>query len=321
VGYYTGSSANQTLSEVWNGTSWSVVLPSNQGTNQANYLEGVACVSTTNCWAAGYYQTAAPWDQTLVEQYNGTSWSIVSSPNNGSTQHNLFTGVTCTSASACWASGYYIPTGGNAQTEVQKYNGTSWSIYTSGNPSTGGDELYALTCQSSTNCWSVGTQFNGTWWQTLTEQYTGGASYSAVSSPNTSTTYTNELFGVSCTSSTNCWNGGQNNNNVAANQNLVEHWDGTSWTIPSGGALPLGGAPNEFSTTSMDGPFGGGWHSNVPGATLALSGSEVSAAGMTLVENAAGTQVTITDQTGTPLVFNLVGSTWTPPTYIGPSAF
>ena len=41
---------------------------------------------------------------TLIEHWNGISWSIVTSPNNGTSGLQL-NGVTCASASDCWAVG------------------------------------------------------------------------------------------------------------------------------------------------------------------------------------------------------------------------
>ena len=45
--------------------------------------------------------------QTLTEQYNGTSWSTATSPNEGTTQNDFLTGVACISSSNCVAVGYY----------------------------------------------------------------------------------------------------------------------------------------------------------------------------------------------------------------------
>ena len=106
VGYYNNGSADQTLIEHWNGTSWSIVTSPNGGTTQDNELYGVTCTSASQCWAVGLYSNGSA-DQTLIEHWNGTSWSIVTSPNGSTTQDNFLYGVTCTSASQCWAVGDY----------------------------------------------------------------------------------------------------------------------------------------------------------------------------------------------------------------------
>src|SRR6266536_1303764 len=52
-------------------------------------------------------------------------WSIVSSPNTSPTQYNSLLGVTCVSASDCWAVGfYYDPVANLAQTLIERWDGT-----------------------------------------------------------------------------------------------------------------------------------------------------------------------------------------------------
>ena len=64
-----GSSFTQTLVEHWNGTAWSVVASSNQGTRN-NYLNGVGVVSANDLWAVGDYINSSFVNQTLVEHYS-----------------------------------------------------------------------------------------------------------------------------------------------------------------------------------------------------------------------------------------------------------
>jgi hypothetical protein len=104
VGYYsTGSNIQQTLIEHWDGNSWAIVPSPNVDTTHNNALSAVSCASATTCWAVGSSNNGS-FTQTLIEQWNGTSWTIVPSPNNG-TQSNALNGVTCSSASDCWAVG------------------------------------------------------------------------------------------------------------------------------------------------------------------------------------------------------------------------
>ena len=72
--------------------------------------------------------------QTLIERWDGTSWAIVSSPNTSTTQNNYLYGVTCASASECWAVGYYFY-GSAYQTLIERWDGTSWAIVSSPNAS------------------------------------------------------------------------------------------------------------------------------------------------------------------------------------------
>src|SRR5207249_3636353 len=81
--------------------AWSIVTSPN-----TRALSGVTCTSPSDCWAVGSYRNGF-YNQTLIEHWNGTAWSIVTSPNTSTTQSNGLSGVTCTSASNCWAVGSY----------------------------------------------------------------------------------------------------------------------------------------------------------------------------------------------------------------------
>ena len=72
----------------------------------ANFLEGVACVRASNCTAVGhaYYGTV---DQTLIETWNGTAWSIAPSGNTSALVVNRLHGVSCVSAGNCSTVGGY----------------------------------------------------------------------------------------------------------------------------------------------------------------------------------------------------------------------
>src|SRR5204862_93380 len=83
VGMYAPNSYAQTLILHWDGTQWSIVPSPIPGT-LFNSLNGVAAVASNDAWAVGYYQVYGNTFQTLTEHWNGTSWSIVPSPNPGS---------------------------------------------------------------------------------------------------------------------------------------------------------------------------------------------------------------------------------------------
>lgn len=222
VGYYEGSGL-RTLIERWDGNSWSIVPSPNTNATQPNYLTKVTCTSDTNCFAVGYYYTGSVY-QTLVEQWNGSTWSIIASPNASAMQDNQLRGVTCTSATQCFAVGYY----GAAQTLIEQWNGSSWSIVSS--PNTGSwNQLYGVTCSSATQCFAVGRNLTSSD-QTLIEQW-NGSSWSIVTSPNGGTS-DNFLFDVTCSSATNCFAVGYYFRGMGfAYQTLIEQWNGSSWSV------------------------------------------------------------------------------------------
>src|SRR4051812_34947462 len=53
---------------------WSAVATQNVGPND-NVLTGVAVVYPTDVWAVGFYTDTNGVAQTMIQHYNGTSWS------------------------------------------------------------------------------------------------------------------------------------------------------------------------------------------------------------------------------------------------------
>ena len=206
---------------------WSIGSSPNTSTSQDNDLYGVSCTSPSFCVAVGDYYNGTH-DQTLIETWNGSAWSIASSPNASTTQDNFLHGVSCLSPSFCVATGFYS-NGANDQTLVESWNGSAWSIALSPNTSTTQDNyLRGVSCTSPSFCVATGHYSNGTNDQTLIESWNGTA-WSIGSSPNTSTTQYNDLYGVSCTDPSFCVATGFS----SPGGTLIETWNGSAWSIAS----------------------------------------------------------------------------------------
>jgi hypothetical protein len=227
VGYYTSSTALQTLAESWNGTKWSIATSPNKGTS-TNILNGVSCASSTSCTAVGYYTNTSGTSQTLAESWNGTKWSIATSPNKG-TSNNILQGASCASPTSCTAVGYYTNTSTSTfRTLAESWNGTKWSVVPSPSKGTGNSQLQGTSCTSSSSCMAVGTYINTSTnaSRTLAESW-NGTKWSIVPSPNKLASY-NSLQGVSCASSSSCTAAGTGAN---TSQTLAESWNGTKWAV------------------------------------------------------------------------------------------
>ena len=104
----------------------------------------------------------------MIEQWNGSAWSLVPAPDTGQAFDQL-TGVQCLAADDCWAVGNAGPTQQNPnflpifpaaagdQGLVEHWDGSSWSLIPSvAEPSPNGGYLNGVTCVSSTDCWASG---------------------------------------------------------------------------------------------------------------------------------------------------------------------
>jgi hypothetical protein len=122
-------------------------------------------VSRSDCWAAGAYRTQSPISgsspyQTLIEHWDGTLWSIVSSPSATSANDNALYGVACAAASDCWAVGGNF--GSPYRTLIEHWDGNLWSIVTSPNLTgsvygNSDNRLWSVACASASECWAVGS--------------------------------------------------------------------------------------------------------------------------------------------------------------------
>jgi hypothetical protein len=253
------------------GSGWSVVSsPSSYGSG----LGGVSCTSSSDCWAVGYSPNNA-YDATrfgvlnimspLFEQYTGSEWSVVSSPQT-SIPYDVaeLNGVSCISSSDCWAVGDAEDTNLTAmQPLIEQYNGSVWSVVVGPNGSDpfADGSLKGVTCTSAGECWAVGeTETPGSAGDifghvdSLIEQYAGGA-WSIVSSPSVSASalhgVTSELDGVTCVSSSDCWAVGSSGEDTGSGDSeydsysvpLIEEYADGEWTIVSNPSYGAGGQP------------------------------------------------------------------------------
>jgi len=103
----TPSSSYQPIIEHWNGSAWSIVTIPLPG--YAASLNSIAVVSASNIWAVGNYESE-PGEPgptlTLIEHWNGSTWSMVNSPSPGSYGNDLEAAVRVPATSSIWSVGF-----------------------------------------------------------------------------------------------------------------------------------------------------------------------------------------------------------------------
>jgi hypothetical protein len=170
-------------------------------TSKGGELTGASFVSAGESWAVGSNGSQGTANRTLIERFNGSAWSLVTSPNQGSNNNSL--NSVSMIAGAGWAVGF--AQGGPYQPLALHWNGRQWSVTSSGKFSN--DALFtSVDTLAGGSAWAVGFQLtaNGTR-RTLIEHTTGGA-LTTVASPDDGTIATdNTLTGVSGTQATGLW--------------------------------------------------------------------------------------------------------------------
>ncbi len=214
VGSYSSGGGTVTLAEAWNGSAWSMQATPNPAGATSTTLTGVSCRSAGDCAAVGDSYNGSV-TTTVAESWNGSHWTIQSTPNVGGATTSQLNGVSCVSATACTAVGYSSNGTGSPLAEV--FNGSAWKIQPTQDPSGTFNELDSVSCPSATACIAVGDGFaedwNGTAW----------AVHAIARAKDT-------LVSVSCVAATTCVAaGGYFDDGVQFM--VAESWNGTKWRV------------------------------------------------------------------------------------------
>ena len=232
--YVTGTGATVPLAERWNGTAWAVQSAPSPSGATASFLDGVSCSSASACTAVGYSRTSAGVTVPLAERWDGTAWTVQPTPSpSGVTASYLF-GVSCTSASACTATGFSVTSAGVSAALAERWDGTTWTIQPTPSPSGAtASQLYGVSCASASACTAVGHYVTSTGATVPLAERWDGTAWTIQSTPSPSGAIASYLNGVSCTSASACTAVGWYETGPGEYETLAERWDGTAWTIQS----------------------------------------------------------------------------------------
>jgi FG-GAP-like repeat len=200
-------------------------------------LTNASFVSANEVWAVGDVGAALQANRTLIVRFDGSHWSLVASPNEGS-QDNGLNGISMISGEG-WAVGY-TQVSGVYQPLAMRWNGSQWSLDSPANlPSNA--LLTSVDTLADGSAWAVGfqTKTDGTR-LTLIEHQSGGT-WAPVTSPNVTASSANSLMAVSGTQATGLWAVGYWLS-ASGLKPLVLRYDTTkpspSWALVSGVPAP-----------------------------------------------------------------------------------
>jgi hypothetical protein len=219
---------HRTLTEHWDGSQWSIIPSQNPGA-QDSFLEGVVAISTNNVWAVGvgFSQSVG---STLILHWNGTQWSVVPSPKPAGATFYSLGEARAVSVNDIWAVGFASDTNNVAHTLTEHWNGSQWNIVPSPNVGSNNNFLYSVTTVSTSDVWAVGIYTdNNNINKTLIEHW-DGTQWSIVPSPNGGSS-NNFLGEVSASSANDIWTVGAYNNTNNVSLTMIEHWNGSKWSI------------------------------------------------------------------------------------------
>ena len=217
-----------TLVEHWDGSSagWTIV-PSPNSLALNSYLYGVAGNAPNDAWAVGGTDQSGPPYQSLVEHWDGTSWSTVPS----ASFPGVLYSVIALGPNDVWAVGTENYPGRGL---IEHWNGTTWTASYLRFAAL----LRGIAAASPRQIWAVGQRYGRTnpfGDTTLTMHYNGSV-WRQVPSPNALSGNSNDqnwLTSVSAVTANDVWAVGRDGNHDGGplDQTLVEHWDGARWSI------------------------------------------------------------------------------------------
>ncbi len=193
-----------TRATAWNGSTWTAQpVPIPAGATSA-VLYGVSCATAGFCAAMGSDGAGSP-SLTLGETWNGTSWSVQSTPDPAGAAYAAFRGVSCAAAGNCEAAGYFELSEHNQvlRPMAEAWNGTSWQaqqVVRRDGPVA--SDLSAVSCVSARFCEAVGTHADSVGGTVGLAEVRHGTSWSIQPTPDPArmTSVRLTLNGVSCVS-------------------------------------------------------------------------------------------------------------------------
>jgi hypothetical protein len=221
-------------------------------------LGQVSCASPTRCTAIG-------GGVNDVYFFNGLAWTEFAGPSGSTlpaTTQSQPQSASCVSATNCIAVGISSTVAtGQASTLIYHFNGTTWTQETSVSP-TADSRLFGVSCVSATFCIAVGDDVSGP----LVERYNGTV-WSQVAAPNAGVG--GNFEGVTCLSTTECTAVGSYfaAAGVGPIDSLIEHYNGSKWTIAASPNPATSNGISSVSCTSATNctavaPFGFALHFN-----------------------------------------------------------
>ena len=202
---------------------WSIPASPNVSSS-FNEFTAVSCVGPSFCVSVGN-ATGSGRSNSLIESWNGGSWSVVPSPDPADQSAVLLAGVSCSTVAFCVAVG-----GGADGTFIESWNGSTWSVV----PSPPGEaSLSSVSCVNATFCMAVGSTPSPAF-ASLAEEW-NGSTWSVTSSPaNPPGVDQVSLNSVSCSSTTFCASVGSEDLPEPVGfetMSMAETWNGKVWTF------------------------------------------------------------------------------------------
>jgi hypothetical protein len=225
----------------WTGTAW--VQQAHPGFAGNHSLDDVDAPAANDAWAVGSRYEPNLAGRTLVEHWDGTRWSVVTSPSPNPNGNNHLSGVKAVPSdpATVWAVGSYSTPGSSIGSTnlILRRTAGGWRQFTAP-ATTVMDTLEAVDATGPADAWAVGSGFThpfGGSSVAITLRW-NGTRWTTVPVPQPSPVM---LFGVEALAPDDVWAVGHTYPGGPFWIPVILHWNGAAWSRATIPALPSGG--------------------------------------------------------------------------------
>jgi len=183
--------------------------------------------------AGGFSPATSPGRELpLTEEWDGMSWTTLTTPHPAGAVQTYLNGLSCTSLSACTITGEQHSACGVVHTVAERWDGMNWTVQATPNPSgVHFASLWGVDCTGLSACLAAGTSDAGT----LAERW-DGSNWTIDTTPNPPGGG-GQLFNIACPSPSVCTAAGYAFTG-GGGVLLPERRSGTTWRIQRTPLIP-----------------------------------------------------------------------------------
>jgi hypothetical protein len=290
--YDNATGAERTLALRFNGTAWTRVTTPNTAGGTVNRLDRVDASAADNVWAIGSgaplrfdgtawrtmpattgirgLDVVAPGDvwgvgtadaATRVARWNGSAWTVIPSLPPAPTRHLMaFEAVAARTPTDVWAVGWdrdYTPRDRPVSSLIAHWDGVAWTRVPSPSPRTR-NTLNDVVVVAPDDIWAVGVaqDVGGGIVNHSLALHWNGTAWTDVTVPAAEAGAPDQLLSVTAVSASSVWAVGYYASPTDGIEPLIEHWDGTRWSV---NPTPATGTPASLGGVAAAGGSGTVW--------------------------------------------------------------
>lgn len=196
--FFPAGGTSQALAERWDGRRWRIQTAPQPAGRLGAALTGVSCTAALACTSVGYSITPAGHLLSLAERWTGAGWTIQATPGPSGADASAFAAVSCTSSTACTASGAF-DRHRPEQAFADVLKGATWTVQSIPRPP--GEqvsELNGVSCTSPAGCVAAGNYSGASGAWTAYGALGLGGTWAYQLMPMPAITFQSVLSGVSC---------------------------------------------------------------------------------------------------------------------------